>query len=594
VVQSLVTGQQIKDDSVQRIDLDTTTAGQAVITKLIAGAGVGILSSTGVDSGTGDVTLTAFGTGVGVIGTINGQPKSSDGLVINSSLYAQSADASFPGLVSTGTQTFAGLKTFSTGIKLSNAVWLVARNIANSADINLLRVDNSDHTILNSASSKNIKFSPSGTASWELAGANLLFDNVTPAILANGFTTGNLLINGGSTGSIASGSLIQLFGSTHGSAPDRLTLDTGSSTSTAKLQLRNQSTLGPIEFNTGSGLLRWSIDSSGNITQDGTNGGNIVFNKTTGQINQGTVDGTDNGSLFLCAGGAAASSRGAHILLYGNENGGLGGVAINAGESGDASLQAGSLSTAAVTLAAPATNGTIKFTCQSLLRWSFSNTGHFTQDSTNGGDLVFNISAPLIRTGTSDAADNSFVELNGGGGSGNTRGARIITYGNEHVNTGKLLLAAGNVAGGTVQLETGGITHQEISNSQVQTTYNSINSVETNASVQTTDATQTNLFTLTLADNTTYTFDVNLNGRRSSTTAMGVGGKLRFTVYRNNAGVAIIASDFGGAIKELDFYGSSGYDFTVDVSSNDVRIRVTGAASQTVNWAANMRYLIVS
>jgi hypothetical protein len=118
--------------------------------------------------------------------------------------------------------------------------------------------------------------------------------------------------------------------------------------------------------------------------------------------------------------------------------------------------------------------------------------------------------------------------------------------------------------------------------------------VRTSANVTTTDATQTNLYTLTLADNTAYSFDVDVVGRRSSTTAMGVGGKLRFLVYRNNTGAATLAADFGGTIKEIESYGSSGYDFTVDVSTNDVRIRVTGAASQTVNWRAFVNYALIS
>jgi len=48
--------------SVQRNDFDTTTSGQAVTTRIIAGTGIS-LSSTGVDTGTGDVTITATGGG---------------------------------------------------------------------------------------------------------------------------------------------------------------------------------------------------------------------------------------------------------------------------------------------------------------------------------------------------------------------------------------------------------------------------------------------------------------------------------------------------------------------------------------------------
>lgn len=49
---------QLGDNEVKRVDLNTTEAGQAVITKAIAGAGI-IVTSTGVDAGTGDVTVTA-------------------------------------------------------------------------------------------------------------------------------------------------------------------------------------------------------------------------------------------------------------------------------------------------------------------------------------------------------------------------------------------------------------------------------------------------------------------------------------------------------------------------------------------------------
>jgi len=51
-----LTGRQIGDGSVQRPDLDVSTAGAAVIAKVLAGGGIG-LTSTGPDAGTGDVTI---------------------------------------------------------------------------------------------------------------------------------------------------------------------------------------------------------------------------------------------------------------------------------------------------------------------------------------------------------------------------------------------------------------------------------------------------------------------------------------------------------------------------------------------------------
>lgn len=56
--------------SVQRNDFDITTTGQAVITKVIAGTGVTI-SSTGINPGTGDVTINAAaGGGSGITRSI--------------------------------------------------------------------------------------------------------------------------------------------------------------------------------------------------------------------------------------------------------------------------------------------------------------------------------------------------------------------------------------------------------------------------------------------------------------------------------------------------------------------------------------------
>lgn len=51
-----ITGEQVDDGSIKRDDLNIDESGQAVIRKLIAGTGIN-LSSTGVDAGTGDVTV---------------------------------------------------------------------------------------------------------------------------------------------------------------------------------------------------------------------------------------------------------------------------------------------------------------------------------------------------------------------------------------------------------------------------------------------------------------------------------------------------------------------------------------------------------
>jgi hypothetical protein len=57
-----VTGKEIRDESIQRDDLDVVTTGQAVVRKILAGNNVEI-DFTGIDSGTGDVTINVTSTG---------------------------------------------------------------------------------------------------------------------------------------------------------------------------------------------------------------------------------------------------------------------------------------------------------------------------------------------------------------------------------------------------------------------------------------------------------------------------------------------------------------------------------------------------
>lgn len=58
VTDGTITTADIADFTVRRADLHTTTPGEAVIAKAVAGAGIE-LTSTGADAGTGDVTIKA-------------------------------------------------------------------------------------------------------------------------------------------------------------------------------------------------------------------------------------------------------------------------------------------------------------------------------------------------------------------------------------------------------------------------------------------------------------------------------------------------------------------------------------------------------
>jgi hypothetical protein len=52
-----IDGDQVLDGSIQKKDIDISTVGQALITKLIAGQGVTIVNNSGADQGTGEVEI---------------------------------------------------------------------------------------------------------------------------------------------------------------------------------------------------------------------------------------------------------------------------------------------------------------------------------------------------------------------------------------------------------------------------------------------------------------------------------------------------------------------------------------------------------
>lgn len=129
----------------------------------------------------------------------------------------------------------------------------------------------------------------------------------------------------------------------------------------------------------------------------------------------------------------------------------------------------------------------------------------------------------------------------------------------------------------------------------VETVYNSTTSKETNSTATTTDATTTTLYSLTLVDNTAYTFDVNIIARASvSGTTKVLTSKIMFGAHKDAGGSATLANNYGGPIIQLDTTNSPTYDVSVDVNGSDVRIQVTGAASETVKWAANVRHVQIS
>jgi microcystin-dependent protein len=107
-----IRGNQITDGSVQRTDLDTTTAGQAVAAKLIQGANI-TLNSTGADAGTGDVTISTTILPTGSTIDFAGSTPPTGFLLCDGTAYSRTTYAALFAVIGTTWGTGDGSTTFN-------------------------------------------------------------------------------------------------------------------------------------------------------------------------------------------------------------------------------------------------------------------------------------------------------------------------------------------------------------------------------------------------------------------------------------------------------------------------------------------------
>jgi hypothetical protein len=219
----------------------------------------------------------------------------------------------------TGAVTFSG--TFTPN--LPNNTYLTAKNAAGSANIDVLKVDATDDTVLNADSGDIIKLANAGTTygSFDVSAGGGRF-TLTDATRTGVFTAGS--------GGVYVGS-----------------------------QTAHNFSL--ISNNT----IRWSLDTSGNFVQDATNGAELVFSKVNGVIRQVTSDGTDNQSVIVAGGGGTANTRGSKVTVTGNEAASGGYIELEAGDTTTGSLY--------YTLRNASANHIFRFGSNAL--WTMSSTG---------------------------------------------------------------------------------------------------------------------------------------------------------------------------------------------------------------------------
>lgn len=111
----------------------------------------------------------------------------------------------------------------------------------------------------------------------------------------------------------------------------------------------------------------------------------------------------------------------------------------------------------------------------------------------------------------------------------------------------------------------------------------------------TTNGTQTTLGSYTLSDNAAYMIEASMSARQTGG-AIPVGGAAavyvrRAGVYRDGGGVATL---IGAVEASFDREITAAWDATIDVSGNDVRLRVTGNVGDTIDWAGILRVTQIS
>lgn len=204
--------------------------------------------------------------GVSAIGTINSETKSANGAVINgSSLVLQTADATNPGLVSAGTQTFAGSKTFNDTVTFSADIGGSKWSIFST---------NGNCVFDNGAISSN----GSGVLT-----ASSFSGNADTATSINGGTANQLVYQSAinTTGFISNGTTGQVLTATTGSAPSFQSLPVGSSAQQGILQVDGTTITATGGVITALSNPAINVETiSGNITLNLTQIGNCLYSTT--------------------------------------------------------------------------------------------------------------------------------------------------------------------------------------------------------------------------------------------------------------------------------------------------------------------------
>jgi hypothetical protein len=170
-------------------------------------------------------------------------------------------------------------------------------------------------------------------------------------------------------------------------------------------------------------------------------------------------------------------------------------------------------------------------------------------------------------------------------------GATGITQGNTTVS-GNITVTSNATVSGVLTATTlgpaaGTLTLRQKTTSQLgaNTGVSTTDSFDDFARVQTTDATTTNLYTFTLPTNAVTTIDIRVTACQNNTSSADAW--VGTATFKNAAGtVATVAA------ANITHRGSTAWTVTIDNSTTTARVRVTGAAATTIEWAVEISYQV--
>lgn len=249
--------------------------------------------------------------------------------------------------------------------------------------------------------------------------SNVIYENLTTSIYADTSDTGDSamlqLSGGGAAASPTRGATIYIAGNERASYTGSIKLESGDASGSK------------IEFLPG-GYVGWNFNRTASHSSHELVFGRSDIASSAAIIRGARNDGSDDGKLELCGGGAASATRGSHIILYGNEQS-SGHMYLNTGQNGSLYFYTGDTD-----------SNTIR------QRWYIP-----ANNNTSVAELVFGYEtyttmSATIRGCRADGSDDGTLQLTAGGAVAASRGAYEILYGNESGGHGNFVLGTGDKA----------------------------------------------------------------------------------------------------------------------------------------------------